>query len=1091
MCEVQGGRREKRQYAAERAESGRSGAQSASPAPSAAAAAVTGTIHWRAVGHSSSQPLAQHQSSSAGGLSSAGGPSGGSSQPLPPPSPLPTAGAAGGGGGGREGQQPPPPPSASPSAPSPAPSEPSPVAPREASASSGAAAAAAAAAASAAATASPSPSPPVSAASAPDALQRSLSAPMRSLQQQQLQQHHQVAEMREQDSPTQGLSRSVSMTEAVKNYIRKSTASFFGVDESSEDEQAARWMERRKRLALRRYGAFREDSAAPAQQQQPQPQPPVQPAPHHHQHPQAPLPHPYLAQNYRHLLQQHQQQQIQSAQSQLAQTLSRQESAYAAQEGRAVRSVSGPRPDVLPSSDAPDGSGVGGGGAEADHFASGEPRWAEPPVRRKESVARMTIGGIAYIVSALTSHRPRQTSRSRQLSRSYAPASLHLSHSTAADSGGPDAEEFVSIGDDEVFFDRPVSAHTAHSADFTDGGGAGGSAGVGHPSSEAGPSGGTGVTSTFASDSTNRDQMDRTRGDLYTRERGASWRRGTPERMPSEAHVLGAAPSASQSAAEGAGTAATGTESYAEVGMSRITSFVLDRALDNSDRRQYGMGVVGRFFRRSVRRSVVEDRKVREQLDDMEDHRPFFTYWATTVQVLVMIISLVCYGFGPIGFDLHQRSSLVLVTSLSLQQVDYMEPSNFWIGPRAADLIHLGAKFAPCMRKDYKVMKEIEKAREKERETACCIRNDDSGCVQSSQADCSVRGLRPTTISTWKKWSAGDSGPGGRISGSVCGLDPKFCEAPPSVAPYEWPDDITKWPICRKTSSIPQKFKYKDKAAEHMVCEVIGHPCCIGIHGECRITTREYCDFVRGHFHEEASLCSQVSCLDNVCGMIPFYNPEVPDQFYRLWTSLFLHAGLLHLKITLVVQYFLMRDLEKLAGPLRIGIIYLGSGVGGNLASAIFTPYRAEVGPAGAQFGLLACLVVEVLHAWPLLRHPGRALMRLLLATATLLLLGLLPWIDNYAHLFGFVFGFLLSYALLPFVSFGGGGSGMPFDRRRKVALIWVCLVSATLLFLLLVLLFYVVPVYDCEACLLFTCLPLTRDFCAEQNIDFKRDYHT
>ena len=46
--------------------------------------------------------------------------------------------------------------------------------------------------------------------------------------------------------------------------------------------------------------------------------------------------------------------------------------------------------------------------------------------------------------------------------------------------------------------------------------------------------------------------------------------------------------------------------------------------------------------------------------------------------------------------------------------------------------------------------------------------------------------------------------------------------------------------------------------AEHMVCEVIGHPCCIGIHGMCRITTKEYCDFVRGYFHEEASLCSQV-----------------------------------------------------------------------------------------------------------------------------------------------------------------------------------------------------------------------------------------
>lgn len=59
-------------------------------------------------------------------------------------------------------------------------------------------------------------------------------------------------------------------------------------------------------------------------------------------------------------------------------------------------------------------------------------------------------------------------------------------------------------------------------------------------------------------------------------------------------------------------------------------------------------------------------------------------------------------------------------------------------GPRAGDLIHLGAKFAPCMRVDNKIKKEIDKIQAKERETACCIRNDDSGCVQSSQADCSV-----------------------------------------------------------------------------------------------------------------------------------------------------------------------------------------------------------------------------------------------------------------------------------------------------------------------------------------------------------------
>lgn len=117
-----------------------------------------------------------------------------------------------------------------------------------------------------------------------------------------------------------------------------------------------------------------------------------------------------------------------------------------------------------------------------------------------------------------------------------------------------------------------------------------------------------------------------------------------------------------------------------------------------------------------------------------------------------------------------------------------------------------------------------------------------------------------------------------------------------------------------------------------------------------------------------------------------------------------------------------------------------------------------------------------------MLKHPHHALLKLLSITFVLFLFGLLPWVDNYSHLFGFVFGFLLSYAFLPFVSFG------PYERQKKVALIWVCLVSAGVLFICLVLLFYIIPVYDCEICSYFNCLPITRDFCASQNIDFKRE---
>ena len=42
-------------------------------------------------------------------------------------------------------------------------------------------------------------------------------------------------------------------------------------------------------------------------------------------------------------------------------------------------------------------------------------------------------------------------------------------------------------------------------------------------------------------------------------------------------------------------------------------------------------------------------------------------------------------------------------------------------------------------------------------------------------------------------------------------LSSRFCEAPASVAPYVWPDDITKWPICRfvKKKGINKKIRGK------------------------------------------------------------------------------------------------------------------------------------------------------------------------------------------------------------------------------------------------------------------------------------------
>lgn len=75
-------------------------------------------------------------------------------------------------------------------------------------------------------------------------------------------------------------------------------------------------------------------------------------------------------------------------------------------------------------------------------------------------------------------------------------------------------------------------------------------------------------------------------------------------------------------------------------------------------------------------------------------------------------------------------------------------------------------------------------------------------------------------------------------------------------------------------------------------------------------------------------------------------------------------------------------------------MIYFGSGILGNVASAIFIPHRAESGPSGSHFGLLAALFVEVVNAWPLLKYPWRALGKLAVVVALLIFAGNLTFID-------------------------------------------------------------------------------------------------
>ncbi|XP_028424426.1 inactive rhomboid protein 1 isoform X5 [Perca flavescens] len=485
------------------------------------------------------------------------------------------------------------------------------------------------------------------------------------------------------------------------------------------------------------------------------------------------------------------------------------------------------------------------------------------------------------------------------------------------------------------------------------------------------------------------------------------------------------------------------------------------------EKRPYGLGMVGRLTNRTYRKRI--DSYVKKQIEDMDDNRPFFTYWITCVHLLVTILAITIYGIAPIGFSQHETVDSVLRNKAVYENVKFVQQQNFWVGPSSEALIHLGAKFSPCMRQDQEIHQLIQEKRKRERESGCCVRNDRSGCLQTLQEECS------STLALWVKWPHHHSVPylNGTLRqyGAVCHQDPRICLEPASVSPHEWPDDITKWPVCTRYNSG------KHTNLPHIDCTITGRPCCIGTKGRCEITSREYCDFMRGYFHEEATLCSQVACMDDVCGLLPFLNPEIPDQFSRLWLSLFLHAGILHCLVSVVFQMTVLRDIEKLAGWLRISIIYMLSGITGNLASAIFLPYRAEVGPAGSQFGILACLFVELFQSWQILERPWRAFAKLLGISVFFFSFGLLPWIDNFAHICGFVSGFFLSFAFLPYISFGQS------DMYRKRVQICVFLLVFLALLSTLAVLFYVYPV-KCDWCEYLTCIPITDKFCEKYDLN-------
>ncbi|KAL6334139.1 hypothetical protein AAG906_004570 [Vitis piasezkii] len=134
---------------------------------------------------------------------------------------------------------------------------------------------------------------------------------------------------------------------------------------------------------------------------------------------------------------------------------------------------------------------------------------------------------------------------------------------------------------------------------------------------------------------------------------------------------------------------------------------------------------------------------------------------------------------------------------------------------------------------------------------------------------------------------------------------------------------------------------------------------------------------------------------------------------WRLVSCIWLHAGAIHLIANMLSLLFIGVRLEQEFGFLRIGLLYVISGFGGSLLSALHLQKSISVGASGALFGLLGAMLSELFMNWTIYANKCAALMTLMFVVVLNLAVGFLPHVDSSAHIGGFLSGFLLGFILL------------------------------------------------------------------------------
>jgi rhomboid protease GluP len=135
----------------------------------------------------------------------------------------------------------------------------------------------------------------------------------------------------------------------------------------------------------------------------------------------------------------------------------------------------------------------------------------------------------------------------------------------------------------------------------------------------------------------------------------------------------------------------------------------------------------------------------------------------------------------------------------------------------------------------------------------------------------------------------------------------------------------------------------------------------------------------------------------------------VNGQWWRLFTAMFVHIGLMHLVFNMIAFAYVGRTVERMFGNVGFLVLYVVSGLGGGILAMYLDPLQTHAGASGAIFGVYGALLAMLLRERDTIPPQILAkLKRFVLAFISYnLIYSFNPRISMAAHIGGLITGFV------------------------------------------------------------------------------------